>query len=182
MGDEAVAIPEVLIGFPPIIAPDTHTLVLGSFPSKASLATSQYYGHPKNHFWQLMDWMFEPVHRKDAYETRLGALLSCGVGLWDVFYSCERAGSMDVDIRNATFNDFASLSKLAPHLKRVVFNGRVAARGLKFISQCGYRTYILPSTSPAYTIPIFNKFCIWKEVMMPPQSFEPKLLVREERD
>ena len=118
MGDEAVAIPEVLIGFPPIIAPDTHTLVLGSFPSKASLATSQYYGHPKNHFWQLMDWMFEPVHRKDAYETRLGALLSCGVGLWDVFYSCERAGSMDVDIRNATFNDFASLSKLAPHLKR----------------------------------------------------------------
>ena len=38
------------------------TLILGSFPSAASLAHRQYYAHPRNQFWRLLgDVLGEPL-------------------------------------------------------------------------------------------------------------------------
>ena len=43
-----------LVGLPPIVSDNTRLLVLGSFPSNASLARQQYYAHPQNHFWKIL--------------------------------------------------------------------------------------------------------------------------------
>jgi len=39
---------------PPLISSRTRLLILGSFPSVASLAARQYYGHPQNQFWRIL--------------------------------------------------------------------------------------------------------------------------------
>ena len=159
--------PDLLFCFDPVINDQTHTLILGSFPSRASLEAEQYYAHRRNHFWKIMEALFRPVSLEDTYEDRLNALLSCGIGIWDVFASCVRSGSMDADIIESSFNDFSKLKILAPNLKRVVFNGRVAAKAFSQLNRLGYGTYVLPSTSPAYTIPFTSKLGLWCEAIAP---------------
>ena len=44
----------MLRGFPPVVAANTHTMILGSFPGEASLDAAQYYAHPRNQFWRLL--------------------------------------------------------------------------------------------------------------------------------
>jgi G:T/U-mismatch repair DNA glycosylase len=48
------------------------------------------------------------------YEARLPRLLAHGFGLWDVLGACEREGSLDSAIRNASSNDVALLRGRCP--------------------------------------------------------------------
>ncbi len=41
-------------GFPPIAGPDARILILGSLPSQRSIAAGEYYAHPQNAFWRIM--------------------------------------------------------------------------------------------------------------------------------
>jgi hypothetical protein len=50
---ESLASPR-LQGLPPLVGPRTRVLVLGSFPSVKSLQSQQYYAHPQNHFWRIV--------------------------------------------------------------------------------------------------------------------------------
>src|ERR1700730_15132791 len=118
----------MLLGFPPVAARDTHTLILGSFPGVAPLEATQYYAHPRNQFWRLLGAVLdEPLHEL-PYAARLERVLEHGIGVWDVLAACYREGSLDVAIRHAQPNDFASLRAHAPRLAKVCFNGKSAGR------------------------------------------------------
>src|SRR3954454_357719 len=93
-------------GFPPVIDARIETLILGSFPSVASLGKAQYYAHPQNHFWRLVGAVIcEPLYEMD-YQTRKRTLLEYHIGLWDIIDACRRDGSLDSNIRDARHNDF----------------------------------------------------------------------------
>jgi hypoxanthine-DNA glycosylase len=117
-----------LQGLPPVLAPGAKLLVLGSFPGVASLRSGQYYGHPRNHFWPILSalWSLDLVAL--PYAQRLAEMQRRGLGLWDVYASCCRSGSLDSAIVDAEWNDFATLRNRAPGLRVVAHNGGESAR------------------------------------------------------
>ena len=117
---------ERLTGLPPVISDHTALLILGSFPGAASLAAQQYYGHPQNHFWRILQAIWPSSQRQivlDSYENRIAWLLDHRLGLWDVYASCERQGSLDTAIRYPQINDFAVLKARCPSLVAIAHNG-----------------------------------------------------------
>jgi hypoxanthine-DNA glycosylase len=139
-----------LTGLAPVIDARARVLVLGSFPSTASLAARQYYAHPQNQFWRILGAVVEQPLREMDYPERLAAVQAAGIGIWDVFASCERAGSLDSAIREARPNDLGALRTVAPALRRICFNGRMAARRIREVEAMGFEVHVLPSTSPAH--------------------------------
>ena len=155
-----------LHGLPPVIAPCTRLVVLGSFPGVASLQAQQYYGHPRNHFWPLLGTIWGVDLRAMPYAERLVEARLRGLGLWDVYASCRREGSLDTAIRDAEFNDLASLRRLAPQLTHVAHNGGESARAMKQVASCGYTVLRLPSTSPANASWSFErKLAAWRAAL-----------------
>lgn len=140
----------LLKGLPPVIDGQARVLILGSFPSAASLAAKHYYAHRQNQFWRVLAAVLDKPLLEMDYAAKQAAVRAAGLAIWDVYRSCARDGSLDSAIREAVPNDFARLKKLAPGLKRVCFNGRTAARFLRLMEELGYETRVLPSTSPAH--------------------------------
>lgn len=138
-----------LLGLPPVIGRHARLLVLGSFPGEASLRACQYYAHPRNQFWPLMGALLGADLCAVPYTERLAALLERGVGLWDVYASCRREGSLDQAIEDAEWNDFEGLRRRAPALQHVAHNGGESARATKRLQALGFSVWRLPSTSPA---------------------------------
>lgn len=137
-------------------------LVLGSFPSAASLAAHQYYGHPRNQFWRILGEIFGESLIDLAYGERLKRVLAHRVGIWDVYAACRRIGSLDSQIQAPKSNDLESLPRLAPHLRAVAFNGQAAARFRSRVSELGYVCEVMPSTSPANATRRFeDKLAVW---------------------
>jgi TDG/mug DNA glycosylase family protein len=141
-------------GLPPIAGPDARVLILGSFPSVASLARGEYYGNPRNQFWLVTEALFG-IDRSLSYEDRTAALVGRGVALWDVVGSCRRAGSSDAAIRDAEPNDIASFLARHRRLRHIALNGKTGAetqlRRLSpdVFSLPGIAVATYPSTSPA---------------------------------
>ncbi|MET1116818.1 MAG: DNA-deoxyinosine glycosylase [Comamonas sp.] len=119
-----------LQGLAPVVGPATRVLVLGSFPGAASLARQQYYAHPQNHFWRVLQaiWPGHPQPAAQDYAGRCEWLLARGLGLWDVYDSCERVGSLDAAIRQPQVNDFAALRAHCPQLRLLAHNGAESFR------------------------------------------------------
>ncbi|NTX47205.1 DNA-deoxyinosine glycosylase [Burkholderia cepacia] len=157
----------MLQGFAPVVGPETHTMILGSFPGEASLDASQYYAHPRNQFWRLLGAVLgEPTLHELPYDARLVCVLSHGIGIWDVLDACHRQGSLDSAIRDAKPNDFDSLRDHAPLLRKVCFNGKTAGRFAEVIAAAGYKTLILPSSSPANASLSFDqKLSYWHAIL-----------------
>ena len=157
-------------GLAPLINADTRLLVLGSFPGVASLRAQQYYGHPQNQFWKIATALLA----SDAssvlnlpYADRAQWLLDKGVGLWDVYASCEREGSLDANIHNAQPNDLQSLLHRCPALRAIAHNGGESFKHAKRTQALGLSVYRLPSTSPAHAAWSFErKLAAWREVFL----------------
>ena len=155
----------MLEGLAPVIAADTRLVILGSFPGVASLAAQQYYGHPRNQLWPLLSALWGEDLVALDYARRLAALERHRVGLWDVYRSCEREGSLDSAIRAPVPNDLARLKALAPRLQAVAHNGAESARSRRLTEALGVDVHTLPSTSPANAAWRFErKLAAWREV------------------
>jgi hypoxanthine-DNA glycosylase len=156
---------ERLQGLAPVLGPRTRLVVLGSFPSKASLLAHQYYAHPRNQFWPLLSALWGIDLRSLLYEQRVAVVLERGLGIWDVYASCLREGSLDGAIEAPAFNDWAELRRLAPALQAVAHNGGESARAMRHTLTLGYAVHRLPSTSPANASWSFErKLAAWREV------------------
>jgi len=157
----------ILHGLPPLVSPRTVVLVLGSFPSARSLAARQYYAHPQNQFWKILQalWPASPMPMgADSYEYRSDWLLERGLGLWDVYASCRRSGSLDSAIRDAQVNDFAGLP--LPRLAAIAHNGAESHRHARHTARLGVPVHRLPSTSAANAAWRFErKLEAWRDVM-----------------
>ena len=158
----------MLNALPPLVSSDTRLLILGSFPGVASLRAQQYYGHPQNHFWRILQAIWPSTAANtgaNSYQIRSEWLLSKKLGLWDVYASCEREGSLDSNIRHAVRNDFAGLTQLCPQLEAIAHNGGESFKHARHSSALGLPVYRLPSTSPANASWSFErKLAAWREV------------------
>ena len=160
--------------FPPLIEVGCTTLVLGSIPGIASRDATQYYAHPRNAFWPIMATVFG-FARSAPYAERCAALLQSHVALWDVLRECERCGSLDSAIVDATseVNDFACLFANYPGIHTVIFNGAKAAdtfkRRVASAVDTDARKFVrMPSTSPAHaSLTLADKLEKWREVLDP---------------
>lgn len=149
--------------FPPVVGRKPKVLILGSLPGLASLRLGQYYGHPRNKFWELLGDALELDLRSMTYARRLRAMKRRGVALWDVVAEARRPGSLDSAIRGETHN--AILALVARIKPRAIFlNGRKAASALRRCAP-GLKAVVLPSSSPAHaSMPYAAKARAWRRI------------------
>ena len=158
-------------GFPPVERADASILILGSLPGQRSIAEQQYYAHPQNAFWRVMQELFGV---EGDYAARCRQLVENRVALWDVLMSSFRPGSMDADISlgEATPNDFAGFFSQHASVRLIAFNGRKAEQLFaRFVDPLGVadgiRRVALPSTSPAYaSLSISGKVVAWRAALV----------------
>lgn len=160
--------------FPPVIGQAPRVLILGSMPGRASLAAAQYYAHPRNAFWRILDRL-GILDATLPYAERLAALTAARIALWDVLAMCDRSGSLDVAIvaQSEVPNDVAGLLRCQPTIERILFNGMKAETAfrshiLRHLGECAAARleYVrLPSTSPARAIPFDVKLEAWREAL-----------------
>lgn len=162
--------PTRLTGLAPLVNGNTRMLVLGSFPSATSLARQQYYAHPQNAFWPILQAILPSSPYEisaDSYQNRINWMFDKGLGLWDVYASCERAGSLDSAIRQPQVNDLAGLMCRCPNLQVIAHNGFESFRHAHITRALGLPVYRLPSTSPANASWSFErKLAAWREVVL----------------
>ena len=160
-------------GFPPISRADARILILGSMPSRESLARQQYYAHPRNAFWPIMTALLG-IDSQD-YAVRVEGVRSRGIAIWDVLGACYRPGSLDADIDDASLvpNDFQPFFRDHSDLRRVFFNGAKAESvylkrvlpGLN-AGAAALPRLRLPSTSPAHAALNFEqKTAAWRVIL-----------------
>ena len=141
--------------FPPIFDDRARILILGSMPGRASLEAVQYYAHPRNHFWPLMEGLLG-IARELPYENRLSALKERRVALWDSAWRCRRHASADSTMEEIRASDFGMLFARAPGIRAIFFNGRKSEEIFRRYAlpalpseRAGLPLCYLPSTSPA---------------------------------
>lgn len=136
--------------FLPIVNCTTQILILGSLPGDKSLAENEYYAHPQNRFWKVIEYLFN-AQQRISYTERINILLRNHIGLWDVCAEASRPGSMDLAIQDERPNPIAELLETHNSIKHIIFNGQKAySLYLKhFDKKEGIIYSCLPSTSPA---------------------------------
>lgn len=147
-----------LDSFAPIVSKNAKVLILGTMPGAASLMKQQYYGHPRNAFWPIMNALFAMAPEL-CYVERKQVLINNSIAVWDVLKSCNRPGSLDskIDMTSIRINQFDAFFAEYSGIKHVYFNGAMAEKLYqKYCSPtlCHPFCYLeyrrLPSTSPAY--------------------------------
>ena len=162
-------------GFTPIALPTARVLILGSMPSRESLARQQYYAHPRNAFWPIVTSLLQ-IDAPD-YAQRARQLARRGVALWDVLKACFREGSLDssIDESSIVTNDFNGFFAAHARIGQLFFNGAKAESVyLRHVIPELHEPWAalpstrLPSTSPANAGMSFEqKMQAWKTIRDP---------------
>lgn len=160
----------MLSGLAPEVPPECRLLVLGSFPSVASLQAQQYYAHPRNQFWPIVGDLFGLDLMRLPYRDRIEAVRQRGLGIWDVYGHCRREGSLDSAINAAVPNDLLDLVAGLPALRLIAHNGGESARAMRLTRSLGPEVRRLPSTSPANASwSLDRKRAAWREAFVAAQ-------------
>jgi len=169
----AEALPELLTGFNCVADENAKILILGSMPGAISLKQQQYYAHPRNAFWKIMESLYG-IPLETEYSQRIELLKQNGIALWDVVHQCIRQGSLDTNIQSDSVqvNDFKELFQFSTGISRVYFNGGKSAELYKkkvlssAITGLQHLQYTqLPSTSPANARLSFQqKLTEWRQI------------------
>lgn len=148
--------------FPPVISKDSNILILGSVPGIKSLEMQQYYAHPQNKFWRILFELFNEDYTTD-YAEKIDLLKKNKIAVWDVIDSCERKGSLDTKIKNENHHNILQLLDDFPLIKVIFCNGQKSFKTLEKLlpDDSKIPVFVLPSTSPAYTIPYQQKLKDW---------------------
>ena len=170
---------ELLTGLPAVIAPGARLLILGSLPGAESLRRREYYAHPRNLFWDMIEQVCA-IPRAYPHEERLARMMDARLALWDVVGRCRRQGSLDsaIDPASVVVNDFAAVFHEYPTIGAVCFNGQKAAALYRKLvrprldASCDRIVYhTLPSTSPAHAaLPAVEKLRRWRAALKPEPS------------
>lgn len=171
--------------FSPIINKNCRILILGSMPGVKSLTEQEYYAHPKNRFWILMQKLLANKVTDLTYSQKKQLLLRNKIALWDTLAYCEREGSLDSDILAEQPNDLVSFLQQYSCIEIIICNGGKAAATFKkyFAKDISPSTkvYYLPSTSPANARMSLNDLVkVWGQVINQKIKFEiAKSMVKE---
>ena len=163
----------VLNAFPPVTNSQARILILGSMPGVVSVKHQQYYAHPSNAFWKIMQELFS-VKMDAEYSQKIQQLSACGIALWDVAKQCVRQGSMDAAIEDNSIvvNNFEAFFRDFGLIHNVFFNGAKAAQiyqkhvlqKIRLIKP-DLQYQQLPSTSPANArMSLRQKIVAWEVV------------------
>jgi len=160
---------KLIQSFAPIASTVARVLILGSMPGERSLAVNQYYAHPRNAFWRVMQEVTGADHSA-SYKERVRPLQLYGIALWDVLHSCYREGSLHAAIENGSVkvNDINTFLHMHPQIGVVLFNGATAERYYKRyvlpeIENAKIESIRMPSTSPAHAaLSLEQKVNAWR--------------------
>ena len=134
---------------PPLFSENSHTLILGSFPSVKSREAMFFYGHPQNRFWSVLAIIYG-TDKPMTVEEKKKLILENNLALWNVIASCEITGSSDSSISDVTANDLDVIIKNS-RIERIFVNGKTAEKYYNKYTypKTGIKAICLPSTSPA---------------------------------
>ncbi len=179
---KAISCEERIYGFEPFVPEGAKVLILGSMPSVKSLEQGFYYmpsvksleqgfyyAHPQNRMFKLIARYLALYNHSSVEKTvplvsvseRKDALTTLGIAMWDTVDSCVRNGSLDSNIKVATYADIASLLKKHGSIRCVITAGGFAAKAFKKSTlsleevktgKLVFDYHALPSTSPANTV------------------------------
>jgi hypoxanthine-DNA glycosylase len=145
-------------------------------PGAASLQAGEYYAHPRNAFWSIIESLFGIAHAA-PYAVRVHALSSAGIAVWDVLQACRRSGSLDSAIERDSIvtNEFTWLLGQNPGIQRIFFNGGTACtlyerHVLPALppDQQRIARFTLPSSSPANArLSLQQKAQAWRVISLP---------------
>ena len=158
---------KTFFSFKPIVDRSSKVLILGTLPGPESLRLGQYYAYTNNQFWMILYNVFEESEPSVSYSEKLSFLHKHSVALWDVFYSAERQGALDADIKNEVPNDIPGLVNAYPNITRILLNGRTAEKSFHIFCPdvCVNAVYV-PSTSPAYAkMSLEAKASAWRDAL-----------------
>ncbi|MFA7073898.1 MAG: DNA-deoxyinosine glycosylase [Endomicrobiaceae bacterium] len=158
----------MLKSFKPVVNENTVQIIVGTMPGEASLKAGQYYAYKHNNLWRIVFDVFDGVGISCDYSCKLNVLLKNRTGLWDALAYCKRKGSLDKNIMQEKPNDFKSLLKKYPKIKKLLFNGQKANK--YFVKYFGYlegiEYIVLPSTSPANASKKYkDKLALWSKAL-----------------
>ena len=146
--------------FSPFVPEDCHSLLLGSFPGKASTRSvvlqpeDWYYGAPRNQFWPIMRMLF-PDRDLSTKAAKMTLFVDSAIAVSDIILSCIRSenSNMDSNLTKRAYNTaiIRRILKENP-IRTIFFTGKGVQQEFvrHFHFDHAIKLITLPSPSPAY--------------------------------